>query len=506
MNVSNSPETLLKPASPRSASRRKLAALAIALVFVLLSFGTAATRRPFCDEAWFASPALNLATKGYFGTSNLEFTGTYALHMDRRTYYEMPLFLVAEAAWFKVVGFSLTKDRLLSTVFGLLALWGVYAFVKRLSGNAWTGLFAAAILGCDYMFVGGAATGRMDMMAAALGVASWPVYLLLRETSLPKAILASHAMVACALFTHPNALPEGIGLVFLAFWFDLRRLRIQHLFLASIPYLACAAGWGLYIAQDPQAFVAQLSGNATQGRENSSLTWLVFGEIRERYLGYFGLGPESSGAARLKLLVLASYWAAAASCFLTPAIRRNRNYRALLVLFGITYLFMTFLERKKSNLYLVHIMPLYAAMLAVWVAHLWEQRPAQRRLIAAAASLLLLIQTGGLLAGMRMNPYRRDYLPLVEAIRSHSKPGDLIMGNASLCFELGYVPNLIDDFRLGYYSHRKPALVVMDRDYRNYLESYEKSQPEIYRHMNALLASATPVYQNGSDTVFAFQP
>ena len=44
----------------------------ILAVYLALELGNIATRSPWCDEAWFGSPAYNLAYKGFMGTTVLD--------------------------------------------------------------------------------------------------------------------------------------------------------------------------------------------------------------------------------------------------------------------------------------------------------------------------------------------------------------------------------------------------------------------------------------------------
>ena len=53
--------------------RRELAALALIFaVYFGLGIATILTRAPWQDEAWFGSPAYNLATRGFLGTTVLD--------------------------------------------------------------------------------------------------------------------------------------------------------------------------------------------------------------------------------------------------------------------------------------------------------------------------------------------------------------------------------------------------------------------------------------------------
>ena len=66
----------------------------IVFVYLVLAIGCASTLIPWCDEAWFAGPALNLMTKGYMGTPVLDATATWntrdLTQVDRYTYWIIP--------------------------------------------------------------------------------------------------------------------------------------------------------------------------------------------------------------------------------------------------------------------------------------------------------------------------------------------------------------------------------------------------------------------------------
>jgi hypothetical protein len=65
-----------------------------------------------------------------------------------------------------------------------------------------------------------------------------------------------------------------------------------------------------------------------------------------------------------------------------------------------------------------------------------------------------------------VNGYANEYQPVVSFIKSISHPDDEIVGGAELGFGLGfYNPQLVDDVWLGYWSHRLPTIIVLDRWY-----------------------------------------
>ena len=112
----------------------------IVLVYLGLGLTDVFTRAPWCDEAWFGNPAYNLAYKGFMGTTVLEpasstWKNVKLTGIDRHTYWVMPLNLLVNAASFRVFGFSIYSMRLISLLWGLIALcvWG--AILWKLTGQ-----------------------------------------------------------------------------------------------------------------------------------------------------------------------------------------------------------------------------------------------------------------------------------------------------------------------------------------------------------------------------------
>src|SRR3954447_5465205 len=99
----------------------------IVLLFIALAVVSAHVTLPGTDEAWFASPAVNLITRGTFGTSVLDPTAAFRHNnltgITQHTYWTVPLYGLVQAAWYRVVGFGLMHQRYLSAVWGLVAMW-----------------------------------------------------------------------------------------------------------------------------------------------------------------------------------------------------------------------------------------------------------------------------------------------------------------------------------------------------------------------------------------------
>ena len=243
-----------------------VAGLLVLAVYLTLAWATALTERPGTDEGYFANPAFNLMSKGSFTTTVLETAGTSFQGMDRHTYWVMPLQPLVLAGWYKVLGFGVFSTRALSIFFGLVALVAWFIIVRSLFNQVFLAFLVVALLSCDYIFIVCAASGRMDMMSAALGFAGLAIYLLLRESRLTLAVLLGNALVVASGLTHPMGLLPLLGLIFLAIYFDRKRIGLKHIAVAVVPYAVGGIGWGLYILQDPQASKPQ-HGERKDARE-----------------------------------------------------------------------------------------------------------------------------------------------------------------------------------------------------------------------------------------------
>jgi 4-amino-4-deoxy-L-arabinose transferase-like glycosyltransferase len=467
----------------------------VVLVYLALSLGSSMSKSPWHDEGHFASPALNLATRGFMGTTVLE-GGTWLKGIEQHTYWVMPLYLVALAGWFKIFGFSFFVMRALSAFWGLVALASWFFIMKRLADDRAVALVSFAFIAIDYIFIMNASTGRMDMMSAALGFAGLACYLNWREGHLTRAVLATQTLVVASGLTHPNGLLPFAGLLFLTLYFDRARLRWQHVGVAAAPYVVGALCWGAYILRDPPGFRAQLSGNVggfsamTGANRWVGLTAPWTGiklEITQRYLGSFGLAAHSVGPARLKLLVLAAYVCGVLGVCGVSALRRHGGYRVLLILTGIFFVLLSLLEGHKSDVYLINMIPLLAALLAVWVVWCWRSGFAPRWLLAVCLAGFVTLQAGGVAYLIKQNYYRSRYLPVTTYLKQHLTPNALTMGSAELGFEIGF-DRLIDDVWLGYYSGKSPDFIVMGSRYEDMMRLFQTKQPEVYRYAQTRLS------------------
>lgn len=499
---------MLNNPKPAFASLKALAAAAI-LVFIILAVGSSLTNRPQIDEGMFASPALNLAREGFFGTTVLETEKSPLTHIEERTYWVMPLFLLNAAASFKAFGFSLFTMRLVSVFWGLILIFAGYFIAKKLTGNKNIALVALALLACDYMVLDTASQARPDIMCAALGFSAIAAFLIWREQNFALAVLLSQTLVALSGLTHPNGILAFFALVFLTLYFDFRRIKPKHLAIAVIPYLIGGTIFGLYILQDPQAFKDQFIDNAVMGGRMGGFKSPFDGIIREftqRYPHAFGLQANSSGHSGpifLKSLILIGYALGFLGVLFTKDLRENRNYRALLILTVIYFLWMALMDGQKQTYYVIQILPFYLIMLAIWINWLWKRNFLPRPLIALGLSGLLLLGIGGMALRIKQNTYGNYYLPMVEFLKQNSTENDLIMGGAELGFGLGFPKNHIADGRFGFYTGKRPKFIITDSAVENSYQDSKHHFPEFYEYFPRLLNEEYQIaYENAAFRVY----
>lgn len=472
---------------------------AIVLTSVLVSCAFAFTKRPWCDEAWFASPAYNLLHHGNLATTVLDPHGYASAAelkgIDRFTYWIMPGYLIAQAGWYMILGFSLFSMRLLSIAWGVVALLSWFAIVRWMTGNLGVALLATLLLGTEQQFIRSAGYGRMDMMCFALGLASLATYLLLRERWLLLALTVSASLATMAVLTHPNGLFSTLIVVGLVVWLDRRRITGELVFAAAVPVFLLTFMWGWYVLQAPDLFLAQMRIQGAFLNLPTDPVRAIAAEFSQRYSESYGLG--ASFPASLGTIVFCGYVLAIATNLLVPALRRNPASRVLLVL--TAFQFAALLCVKKSWYYLIDILPFYTGLLAVAAHWMFLKGNRWKPGVSLVVTLITAINLGFIFARVRHND-KRQFEQAVNYLRQNALPGDLIMGSGELAFELGFDGQVIDDARLGYSSGRSPKFIVMEPQYRSHWMTWLKAhEPASNAHILLILRQYDLVYDQSGE-------
>jgi hypothetical protein len=472
------------------------------MLYVLLGSGSALTRLPICDEGWYANPAFNLSAGRPMGTTVLESAGTPLHGLERHTYWVMPLYIVGEASMYELFGAGLLQTRLFSLAWGLVVLASWFVILRALFEEKYVALVGVFVMAVDSYMIAVGSTGRSDMMCAGLGSAGLAAYLRLRSWNLFMALFVSNALVAASGMTHPNGVLYLASLTFLILYRDRRNIGWTHAGAAAAPYLVGAAMWSTYILQNPADFIAQFGSNARTRTSGITSPWAVIRGEALRYVNAYGLGSQSSGLARIKIVMLVTYLAGILGVLANPFLRRQPPPRVLLLMTGITFALMVVVEGAKQDWYLVHIIPLFAALLAVWVVHCLNDRALPASVVGFGMAAFAFVNVGlvGWLA--HRTDYQAKYMPVVEFLRTAPNEHARIIGSAELGFEVGF-DRVNDDTRLGFYSRKTPDLIVVEQIYDGWFRKHEVREPDVYRHVRTTLAAARKVFDNGQYRVYS---
>ena len=473
-------------------------------LYFLLAAAAVPRLVPYLDEGFFAAPPWALLHRGHFGSLTLE-PCAYPLlrespaatvpHIDKRNYINMPLHGVLQSGWYTVTGFSLESMRWLSVLWGVVYLLATAAVTTSLTGRRWVGLGAMGIVAADPVFFLWACRGRMDVMAAALGLTGVALYLHWRQDRLPLALLAGNCAGAAAGMTHPmGGIVAAFALAMTALVLDARRLpRWRNLLLLLAPYLLAAAGWGWYIAQDPASFTAQFGATLGKRASGGVAVWeLPWRELRDRWLPGYGFG---TGIAVWKMLALAGY---ALALLLTSARWRqvDRNVKLLAGLALLALMALGFLDSYRQQPYMVYALAPLAALAA------WHVGRAPRW-IWAAVGLVLALEAGSSVRLLLQDRRATQYEPVIAYMRLHNPERLPMVGSSELGFGLGFDGALRDDFRLGYCSGRQPEWIIASPGYRDGWRQIERFEPEAGRYVTDLLRNRyQTVYEGTIYTIY----
>lgn len=487
---------------------------AAGILYLLLSASIIFTLRPWVDEAWNASPALNLLNHGYLGSSSIEPVTFEALRgIDRHWYVQTPLYPVALAGWFAIAGQGLIQQRLFTLLQGVVVLASLLVLLRRLTSAAWLAPAAVAILCLDYFYVRRSSDGRYDMLCACLGFAGLAAYMAWRERSGPLAVLAGSAGVVGAAMAHAVGIIYGAQLLYLVLRYDRRRIRWSWVAAAAAPALVAALLWGRFILEAPQDFRVQFFHEIVTraGFLQHPLDGLIR-EIQSHYL--FALGGLGEGGIyyplrQLRAVILAVYLAGMAVVFASPALRRKWRLQPVVHLWVLGALMLLVIDNGNRPLYLVHILPWMAAMLAAGFGWAWIELPKARWAAATVAAVFVVLQVGGIASVARRNEWARVYRPVASYLQQNLRPGEMVIGGPEWGFALGFGDHLMDDLCLGYYSRKVPAYIVLDPRYHGQFLWYKQWQPDIFRFVDARLrmdytlvdhVGVIEVYRRKSDT------
>lgn len=463
---------------------------------------SAYNRIAWSDEGEFSSAAYNLARHGFLGTTVIDPADMHLTRIDRRTYWVMPLYLLGQAFWLKLFPATLFSIRLFTLVWIPVALVAFYRFLWRVTSDKRVGALGSCLLGLSYIFIDNAGFARPDLMCCALGLAGLAAYMEWREKHFLRALTISNALIAASGLTHPNGIFHLLGLAVLILYYDRRRLNLVAVGAIALPYVVFGALWAAYIFQDYPAFVDQMRGNGTNGRWATTANpfTLIWDEVRLRYLVAFGL--ITRGWSLLKLPALLIYLVALGGALIHSRLRQRRDMRLILLLLAVYFGALAIFNQKLSY-YLVHILPWYIAVTALYASWLWDRYPLLRGLLTVVLVGLASLETGGILlrASSRSGIPGQERAAILFAL-SHARAGDRIVGTSALIYGFDFDKRLRDDPRLGLTSGQVPDIVIIEPVYRELYDSWKTVQATQMRAISERLAAYRLAFENSASQVY----
>lgn len=472
--------------------QRPIWLLAAGLAFLSLAIAYARVAPPNSNEAWFADAGRNLWLHGRLATTILSGQGTWLDGVDRHTYWIMPLHPMLQSVWYALVGFGLLELRLLSVFAGLGLVLAWYSIARRFlesQGAVWAALL---ILAVDARMVLICSNGRMDALCAMLGALGLCSYLALRESRPAVAVFVGHTCVALSGLTHPCGAIYAFDLLLLQWWFgDLRRIVPT-----GAPYVILGVPMLAWIGQDWQSFYSQFTGNVSglageysgDGRFSAwRQPWFgLEGEISNRYLRAAG---GMFGSITMWVYLAGLVWMA-----VRPSLRQRGTTKLLCLLATAQFGFFWWLEGLKLANYTVHTIP---ALLLLTIVAGRDLLGASRPLLVGAASLVVVLN-GLAIRENYVYAQSNDRQAPVRRLLSEFG-GRQITAPAEFAFALGFDGQLVDDYRLGYYTGRRPDVFAMNEWQQLWLRNANRTEANVVRAIEQRLREDyVEVYRNPS--------
>ena len=200
----------------------------------------------------------------------------------------------------------------------------------------------------------------------------------------------------------------------------------------------------------------------------------------------------------MKGIVLAIYSVGVLGALTQKSIRRHVGLRVLLILMACNLIGLTIMDSFGIGWYLIYLLPLAIALVAALANSWWTSGRAPRVAIALALGLLIAIQLTVSISRIAKNN-RSDFLAAADFLRDRLSGYRLVMASAEFGIPLQFDRRLIDDFRLGYRSGKRPDLIVMDTPrYCLWTGLLRDQDTGNYRYIQNLLSSYRVVYDHGA--------
>jgi hypothetical protein len=394
--------------------KRDIALLVVLqLVLGMVYLGT--VPRIHVDEVWDSSLGYNLAHQGALKHPFIEgFGGMHISFIQSRVV--LPLVC---AAIFKIADYSILTSRIGSVLFGLLAVVGIYAVMRRWFGEKQAFWITLVTIVSPWFFEAGR-RARPEIYYTALAlVFLWLVVIYFDSGSRQSAFFAG-AIAGLSALTHPN----GIIIVFsisVAAILWCRSRSIGRLILwACVGFLLVILPYIFYVfqaTQNPEVnFAEQMQVN------------LLHKSVLYREISRWGSFLQWPAGIPLAIIVLVSW--------ILAWYRSSAADKMLATITVLFVLILPFASVSRTARYLVVVVPFFCALVVrlIWrviegEGVVWQQRHKTRLAIGVGMAVVYLSMCFVYIGLMFYFLRGADFTKVVNRVASVVGPDSRVYGN-----------------------------------------------------------------------------
>jgi dolichyl-phosphate-mannose-protein mannosyltransferase len=345
---------------------------------------------PGGDEPGFIDSAVTLATRGFLATD---------VHRDllpgieRHVYWQPPLYFVALAGWFRLVGIGLVQARSFSLLCATLVVLGVYVLSRRYA-PPWAAVAAATLCAVSNWLTNAARFARMDTLCVALTLGSVFTYLYALDRTRVSLFGLCGVLAVLAFLSHPLGI---VAIAVVSVHLLTCTTRTDHRGAAAC-WLAGGFScgmlpWLVYILRDWRSFELQMTAQVARK--------LALGP----YWHQFWMAKKH--AMSVLVVLSAGFWI---------VLKRWRTLESSIAV-GFLISFAAATYGREAG-YFLYFVPWGCCALAVLLRQAHRLRP-----FVYAAVALAVLNEATILAYDIRRYHHRDYGSLARTVREVVPPG-----------------------------------------------------------------------------------
>jgi 4-amino-4-deoxy-L-arabinose transferase-like glycosyltransferase len=380
------------------------------------------------DEVLLNDAGRQLVTTGQFRAEVLSQNPGFESHY----FWQPPALPLAAAAVYRLLGFGLWQTRVPSILFGGLAIWAIFSFVRYLRPNGLAATIAALTLFFWPTWMLTTKTSRMD--SGAILTLLLATHLVMRAAHRGAQAywqtFAAGTFGGAALMFHTAAGPWVLALGITILMFLRQRLRLSLIYGCGV--ICVVALWLIYATRYPEQFQAQYLEHLFARSAHEGMVERFSGHAKRYWNEFHGLPT-------LFVMLLLS------TCLWTiHRLRDDRPLLVVIVLAGWTVIFTAItVGGRTAGCYTMYPLTLAFCAMAIVVedAVLRDLRRGRRWVASAIGfcTMAMIMNAMALSLGPRLLAVRsqadaRNYALQTAPLTERLRPGDQIWGAATLWY------------------------------------------------------------------------